>query len=262
MNLSLANKTALVCGSTSGIGLACAAALAHLGATVTLAARDGEKLKAAVSELPHQHPHQHSTVVADFANPAAARDAVATAISGGTTFHILINNTGGPPPGAAIDATADQLTAAFNSLLLSAHLITQALVPGMKAAGYGRIINISSTSIKQPIAGLAISNIIRPAVAAWAKCLATELGPFGITVNNVLPGYTDTERLQSLMKNRAAKQNTPEEKVRADIIAATPAARLGAPDEIAAAVAFLASPAAAYISGINLPVDGGRLGTL
>lgn len=259
MNLSLANKTALVCGSTSGIGLAAATELAHLGATVTLAARDPEKLKAAVNELPHQHPHQHSTVVTDFADPAAARDAI---VKLGTPFHILVNNTGGPPPGAAIDATADQLTAAFNALLLSAHLITQALVPGMKAAGYGRIINISSTSIKQPIAGLAISNIIRPAVAAWAKCLATELGPFGITVNNVLPGYTDTERLQSLMKNRAAKQNMAEAKVRADFIASTPAARLGDPAEIAAAIAFLASPAAAYISGINLPVDGGRLGTL
>jgi 3-oxoacyl-[acyl-carrier protein] reductase len=188
--------------------------------------------------------------------------AVAAAADPKRPWVILINNTGGPPPGPAIDATPEQLRASLDSMLVSAQVLTQAAVPGMKAAKFGRIINITSTSVKAPIANLGLSNIIRAAVANWAKSLSQELGAFGITVNNVLPGYTATERLGSLVKNRAARQNLTEADVEKRIIADIPAGRFGEPGEIAAAVAFLATPAAAYVNGINLPVDGGRLGSL
>jgi 3-oxoacyl-[acyl-carrier protein] reductase len=263
MNTSLTNKRALVCGSTSGIGFACAVELAKLGASITLLARDADKLRRVLPDIPVVAGAKHDTLHVDLATPQKAADAVRHHMaSTRDSYAILINNTGGPPPGTALDATADQLLAAFNALLLSAHLITQLLVPGFKQHSFGRVVNISSTSVKQPIPNLAISNIIRPAVGAWAKCLATELGPFGVTVNNVLPGYTATERLASLVKNRASKSNITEDQARAEIISATPAGRLGTPEEIASAVAFLCTPAAAYINGINLPVDGGRLSTL
>ncbi len=257
MDLSLSGKRALVCGSTAGIGRAAAVELARLGAELTLVARDETKLKAVARELPAEQGQKHAWIVADLSDPDAAGRAV-TQAAGSPRWHILVNNTGGPPGGAMIDATPEQLDAAFRSLLVTAHVLTRALVPGMKEAKYGRIINITSTSVKQPIPNLGLSNAVRAAVANWAKSLSQELGPFGITVNNVLPGYTDTERMTELFKGRSAKTGKSLDSIRADTIAAIPAGRLGRPDEIGAAVAFLATPAAAYINGINLPVDGGR----
>jgi 3-oxoacyl-[acyl-carrier protein] reductase len=264
MNLDLSGKNALVCGASGGIGLACAVELAELGANVTLAARDANRLAAAAATLPARAAGQsHSTLILDTSDSARAGAAVATEMaSGGIAYHILINNTGGPPGGAMADATPAQLVAAFESLLVSAHAITQAVLPGMKAAGYGRIINISSTSVKQPIAGLGLSNAVRAAVSNWGKSLSQEVARFGITVNSVLPGYTDTDRLAELFKGKAARTGQSIDAVKAEAIAAIPTGRLGAASEIAAAVAFLASPAAAYVNGIQLPVDGGRLGCL
>lgn len=263
MNLDLTGRTALICGASSGIGRACAVELSRLGASCVLLARDAEKLRAAMGDLGASGGQKHAVLAADLANPTAARAAVAAFLAqSGLTIHILVNNTGGPAAGSAADASPEALLAAFNSQLIAAQLLTQLLTPGMKAAAFGRIINITSTSVKSPIPNLGVSNIVRPAVAAWAKCLATELGPLGITVNNVLPGYTRTERLASLFKGRAAKQGVPEASIEAEIVASTPARRLGEAHEIAAAVAFLASPAAGFINGINLPVDGGRLNTL
>lgn len=273
MNIDLSGKRALICGSTSGIGLACARLMAAAGAQVTLLGRSEKGLAAALAQLPALPTgaggagRGHGTILADLAKPDEAAAAVAKALDPARPFHILINNTGGPPAGSAIDADPAALLAAFNAQLLSAHALVRLLLPGFKASGgakggYGRVINITSTSVKVPIPNLAISNIIRPAVAAWGKCLATELGPWGITVNNILPGYTATDRLDSIMKNRAAKQSISEDQVRKETIAATPAGRFGQPDEIAAAALFLASPLAGYINGINLPVDGGRLGPL
>jgi len=262
MNLDLSGKRALVCGSTAGIGRACAMELASMGASITLAARDEVKLKGVLGGLPRPRQQTHDLIVADFGKPDEAAKAVEGKLDPANPWHILINNTGGPPAGATLDASPENLVAAFNAQLVTAHRLVVLLLPGFKSAGYGRVINITSTSVKQPIPNLAISNIVRPAVAAWGKGLANELGPFGVTVNNVLPGYTATERLGTLIAGRAGKQGISEDQVRAEFIAATPARRLGQPEEIAAAVAFLASPAAGYINGINLPVDGGRLGTL
>ncbi len=258
MDTSLVGKRALVCGSTAGIGWASAVELAGLGAEVTLFARDPLKLQTRVRELPAGNSQRHGWVAADFGDHETVAQAANTQHGPGRPFHILVNTTGGPPGGTMLDATPEQLMAAFRTLLLSAHRLVQAVVPGMKEAKYGRIINITSTSVKQPIPNLGLSNSIRAAVANWAKTLSQELGPFGITVNNVLPGYTDTERLTELFKGRSAKTGKAVEAIRAETIGSIPAGRLARPEEIGAAVAFLATPAAAYINGINLPVDGGR----
>lgn len=261
MNLDLRGKRAVVCGSTQGIGKAAAVELAALGAEVTLLSRDREKLAAVAAGLPTPAGQRHSVEVADFSKPETVKDAAARLATAGAR-HILINNTGGPPSGPLIEAPVEHFAAALNAHVVCSHLLTQAFVPGMKEAKYGRIINITSTSVKQPIAGLGLSNTIRAAVANWAKTLAGELGAFGITVNNVLPGYTSTERLSDLMQGRAKRNNTTPEAVAAEWRATIPAGRFGMPEEIAAAIAFLASPAASYINGINVPVDGGRLGGL
>lgn len=261
MDLSLVGKRAVVCGSTAGLGKAAAIELALLGATVTLVARNPEKLAATLAELPTPHGQKHSYMLADFVSTESV-GAAAKGLERSAPHHILVNNTGGPPGGTAIDAEPAAYLAAFNAHLIGNQLMAQSLVPGMKSAGYGRIINIISTSVKAPIPNLGVSNTIRGAVANWAKTLASELGPFGITVNNVLPGYTRTDRLESLVKGRAVKAGTSEQAVEAELVATIPVGRFGRAEEFGAAVAFLASPAAAYINGINLPVDGGRLQTL
>lgn len=259
MNTSLAGKRALVCGSSQGIGRACAIALARLGASVTLLARDAAALERVRAELPSPSGGGHAVLSADFADPASVKHAVEGDLSAQPSgYQVLINNTGGPPGGRAIDAAPEQYEAAFRMHIVCNQIITAALVPGMRAAKYGRIINIISTSVKAPIPNLGVSNTIRGAVAQWAKTLATELGPDGITVNNVLPGYTDTERLASLIKARAERTRSTPDAVAEEMRRSIPMGRFGTADEIAAAVAFLASPAASYISGINLPVDGGR----
>lgn len=262
MNTDLKGKRALVCGSTQGIGRACAFALAELGAEVTLMARNTEALARVQSELRRPAGQVHSSIVADFTDPASVQRAIESKTAAGAAFHILINNTGGPPGGRAIDAKTDEYVAAFRAHVLCNQILAQACVSGMKAAGYGRIINIISTSVKTPIPGLGVSNTIRGAVASWAKTLANELGPMGITVNNVLPGYTDTERLKSLISKRAETNKLAADAVADDMRKTIPMGRFGTAEEIAAAVAFLACPAASYISGINLPVDGGRTPSL
>jgi len=262
MDISLMGKRAVVCGSTQGIGKATAIALAQLGASITLVARDGDKLARVREELPAAGHQCHETITADFSDAEALKVKILAYAASQSPCHILVNNTGGPPRGAIAAAQAKEFETAFRQHVVCNHILVQAFLPGMKAARYGRIINIVSTSVKQPIPGLGVSNTIRAAVANWAKTLAGEVAPFGITVNNVLPGYTQTTRLEELMAARAKETGMTREQVMAQMIAEIPVGRLGRPEEIAAAVAFLATPAASYITGINLPVDGGRLSCL
>jgi len=261
MNLDLTGKTAVVCGSTQGIGLAAAHELARLGANVALVARDEEKLREATAQLPKPAGQHHHYLVADFAHPQQVQEAIAR-FAEQYTAHILVNNTGGPNPGKALDADIDSFRMAFNAHLINNHILVQALVPGMIRESYGRIINVISTSVKQPLPNLGVSNTIRGAVANWAKTLAGELGVYAITVNNVLPGATETGRLEQIIQNKAAKTGAAAQDVKHEMESEVPMKRLAKPEEIAAAIAFLASPAASYINGINLPVDGGRTGSL
>lgn len=258
----LVDRLALVCGSTQGIGLASARALAEAGATVWLLARDAGRLEAARDSLPRPARQAHDYLTADFAHPDEVRRAVDAVLAAGTTFHVLVNNTGGPPGGPITDATPDQFTTAFASHLLVNHLLARAVLPGMRASGYGRIINIVSTSVRQPIKGLGVSNTIRGAVASWAKTLAGEVARDGITVNNVLPGATRTGRLDAVVRHRARASGQPAAAIEAEMESEIPMGRFGRPEEIAAAVRFLASPEASYITGVSLPVDGGRISGL
>ena len=261
MNLDLSGKTALVCGSTQGLGYASAAELALLGCRVILMARNEDKLKDAVNTLGNSKNQHHEYLVADFTDTSAVKKVVDEYVKS-NIIHILVNNTGGPPGGAALTSKPEEFLVAFNNHLINNHNLMQAVVPGMKEAGFGRIINIISTSVKNPIPGLGVSNTVRAAVANWAKTLATELGPFGITVNNVLPGFTKTVRADYVISSKAKANNISEDEVMKNLVAEIPVGRIGQPEEFGAAVAFLCSPAAAYINGINLPVDGGRLGCL
>lgn len=253
---------ALVCGSTQGIGLAIAQQLAKDGVSLVLTARNEEKLQTALQTLDSSKGQKHSYFVSDFTNPSALKTAVHTHIENNGALHILVNNTGGPKSGPIVDADISEFLAAFNQHLICNHILMQAVVPGMKTEGYGRIINIISTSVKQPLPNLGVSNTIRGAVASWSKTLANELGAFGITVNNVLPGATNTQRLTEIAKVKADKTGESIPEILAEMGQESPMKRIAEPEEVAAAVAFLASPAASYINGINVPVDGGRTKSL
>lgn len=247
-----------MCGSTQGIGKASALVLAEEGANVTLVARNEEKLKAALTELPNNNQN-HNYLVADFSNPEELQQKLSKS---DLNYHILINNTGGPAGGPVFNATLEQFESAFTMHLKCNHVLTQAVVPFMKEVHYGRIINVISTSVKQPLDGLGVSNTIRGAVANWSKTMANELGQFGITVNNVLPGATATERLNEIINNKAHKTGKSVEEVSQLMQNASPAKRFAQPEEVANAIVFLASERAAYINGINVPVDGGRTKSL
>ena len=260
MELKLNNKSALVCGSTQGIGRSTAIALANEGARVTLLARNENKLKHVLSELPKTATHDY--IVADFSDPVQLKSTVKSYLKNHTGFHILVNNTGGPRSGAIIEATLEQFESAFTMHLKCNHVLTQLTVPFMKDQQYGRIINVISTSVKEPIEGLGVSNTIRNAVGNWSKTLSFELGAFGITVNNILPGFTETERLNEIIGIKAQKAKVPFETMEEIMKNYTPAKRFAKPEETAHAIIFLASQAAGYINGINLPVDGGRTKSL
>lgn len=262
MNLSLKNKTALVCGSTQGIGKAAAIELANMGANVILLARSEDKLNASLKDLDSSNGQIHSYLVADFAQPNELKNTITDFVNAGNKIHVLVNNTGGPKGGMIKDAATDEFLAAFNQHLICNHILVQAIYPGMISEKYGRIINVISTSVKQPLPNLGVSNTIRGAVANWSKTLANELGAFGITVNNVLPGATNTARLQSIVEVKAQQHNETIDDVFEEMASESPMKRIAQPEEVAAAIAFLASPAASYINGINVPVDGGRTKSL
>jgi len=258
MDINLEGKHALVCGSSQGIGEATAKALAALGATVTLTARNEQALKSVCESLTTPVGQTHSYFTSDFDRPEALETLIKKQVESGKHFHILVNNSGGPAGGPAHTAKKDEFSNAFQRHLICNQILVQAVLPGMREAGYGRIINIISTSVKEPIPGLGVSNTVRGAVASWAKTIASELAPDGITVNNVLPGFTQTGRLKSLFEGKAEKTGASFEQVEKGALAQVPMGRFGRPEETAAAITFLASPAAAYITGVSIPVDGGR----
>jgi len=248
---------ALVCGASAGIGRAAALALAGAGAELTVLARSGDKLAALVPELEAAGAPAARALMADLDDRPGLAQLVG-ALATDLPVHVLVNNTGGPPPAPLLESDDDAFLTAFGRHVLASHLLVRTLLPGMRQAGYGRIVNIISLSVREPIPMLGVSNTIRGAMASWSKTLAMELPP-GITVNNVLPGYTDTERLSTLGQAIAHRDGRSLEQVQDAWCAAIPEGRMGTPAELGAVVAFLASPAAAYVRGTSIPVDGGRL---
>lgn len=261
MDLDLTGKHALVCGASQGIGLAAAQALAKLGADVTLLARREERLRELAASLPTDKGQTHGWIAVDSADTDALRAKV-QALASAKPVHVLVNNTGGPPPGPVHGADIAAFEAAYRQHLIANHVLAETVVPGMERDGYGRIVNVISTSVKEPLQGLGVSNTTRWAVASWAKTLATELAPKGITVNNVLPGSTETPRIEQIIDNTSAKTGRSREDVFDKMVSEIPMRRFARPQETAAAIAFLCSPAASYITGVNLPVDGGRTRSL
>jgi 3-oxoacyl-[acyl-carrier protein] reductase len=259
MNLNVQGRKALVCGATDGIGRAVAIALAESGASIVAFARSEEKLREFVQILPGTG---HQILVADFDDPGAVQSVLKEYLAAHGTPDIVVNNSGGPPGGALSEASSQSFITAMNRLLLSSHEIVKLCLPGMKAQGFGRIINVISTSVRQPLDNLGVSNTIRSATSAWAKTLSREVAEYGVTVNNVLPGATATSRLSSIITNTANRTGRSEDEVRAEMQKEIPMKRFAAPEEIAAGVVFLASEQAAYITGINLSIDGGRTRSL
>lgn len=261
MDLDLTGKRALVCGASEGIGRATAFELATLGASVTVLARREAALREVVDGLPRGTSQSHGFIVADMADGDDLREEAA-ALASESPVHILVNNTGGPPAGRAIEASIDAFLDAYRRHLLANQILAQALVPGMREAGYGRIVNVISTSVYEPIPNLGVSNTTRGAVASWAKTLSRELAADGITVNNVLPGFTETGRIAQIVGNEMQKTGASEAEVRQRMAAAVPAGRFAQPQETAAMIAFLCSPAAGYVNGQSIAVDGGRMNSI
>ena len=262
MEISLQNKVALVSGSTQGIGKAAAEILAKSGANVVLLARNEDKLKNVCSQLDTSKGQKHSYLVADFTNPAGLKKVMRSWVSRGNHADILVNNTGGPKGGAISDAPMEEFISAFNQHLICNHILVQALLPQMKENRYGKIVNVISTSVKQPLPQLGVSNTIRGAVGNWSKTLANELGPYNITVNNVLPGATNTERLKAIAENKSNMSAESIEGIFLAMAQESPMKRIAEPEEIAQAILFLASSMSSYVNGINIPVDGGRTKSL
>lgn len=260
--MEFSGKSAVVCGSTQGIGFASAKLLAERGANVTLIARNEQSLKTVLNLLPVDNNQIHQYVVADFSNPDSLKKALTNYLAKGNKPHILVNNTGGPKAGPIRTATVEEFLSAFNQHLICNHILVQAFYPLMIENSFGRIINIISTSVKQPLSNLGVSNTIRGAVANWSKTLANELGQYNITVNNVLPGATNTDRLKSIAENKASQIEDSVQQIYDSMASEVPMKRIAEPNEIAEAVAFLASDRASYINGINVPVDGGRTKSL
>ena len=272
-NFSLQGKTALVCGATQGIGYATAQALAAAGARVILCGRNDEGLAKALEELPRVNQvshgmksndasvstHQHEIMLVDHANPLAVEKAADALVARIGAVHILVVNTGAPEAGYLIDASTDEIDKCVAQLLSTAQKLAQVCAPVMRAAKYGRIIVVGSTSIERPIRGHGVSNVARAAMANWTRTLAGELGGFAITANLIMPGPTRTQRLESIIAGRAKRSGSSVEEVEASMIGKIPVGRFASPQEIAAVIGFIASPAAAYVNGALIAVDGGVL---
>lgn len=260
MDLRLAGKRGLICGGSSGLGRAVAAALVAEGAHVALLSRDAAKLQAVADELNAQGPGRAVIAPADLSDHDALLKAVDLAEQAlGGPIEILLNNTGGPPPSGVEGLDPQLWRDQFEAMVLSVFRLTDRVLPGMKAAGWGRILNVASVSVIEPIGTLGVSNTLRASVAAWAKTLAGEVAPHGITVNTLLPGRIDTPRIQRLDAARAAATGATPNEARAESVRSIPVGRVGTPEEFGAVAAFLASPLAAYVTGSMIRVDGGSV---
>tara|TARA_B100000945_G_scaffold318417_1_gene323227 strand:+ start:1558 stop:2295 length:738 start_codon:yes stop_codon:yes gene_type:complete len=244
--IDLKGKRALVCGGTSGIGKATVASLKQNGAEVVILSRSASG---------------KDTISCDLEDLESLRTLVSKEIETNGPFQILINNSGGPPSGPLIEAQPNDFEKAFLRHVLASQTLVQLLLEGMKSSNYGRIINIISTSVKEPIPGLGVSNTIRGAMASWSKTLSKEL-PSDITINNVLPGFTNTERLTELKKTLSLQKGISQEEVESAWLSTVPEGRLADPSELGQVVAFLSSPAASFVRGTSIPVDGGRTGSI
>lgn len=261
MIVSLIGKKALVGGSSGGIGKAIAEQLAKSGASITLMSRSEDKLKSIVSMLPTDQGQHHQYLVVDFSDFTGYQEIISTFFKK-NSIDILINNTQGPKPGNALEVNVHDYQEAFDFLFKSVVFTTELALEQMQKKKWGRIINVASVSVKEPLSYLALSNAIRSAVVTWAKSLATDLGPYQITVNSILTGYFDTERIEKLNSKKAEQLGISKKEVRADMEAKVPLKRIGHPKEYGYLATFLASEQAAYITGTQIPIDGGLLKSL
>lgn len=248
----LRNKTALICGASSGMGAATARLLAEAGAKVIAVARTESKLEELIKQLPGDGHSYYTTDTSD-------RKSIQNLITKLKDINILVNNSGGPAAASTLNTSPEDYHLALEQHLVAASLLSQALIPQMQSLGYGRIINIVSISGIVPSDNLAASSAVRAAMINWSKSLSNEVAKNGITVNCVLPGYTETERLREVIDSRARNTNTDTNTIKDKLLSKIPMARFAKPEEIAAAVLFLASPEASYITGVSLPVDGGYI---
>jgi len=255
---SLSGKHAMICGASRGIGAATAKMFAKAGADVTICARNEVALEKLCTELDKLGSGKHRFCVIDLEEIESLKEHTSTIIANNGPVHILINNAGGPPGGPLINNQLHEFEAPFKRHLHASHTLVQLLAPQMAAENYGRIIQIISTSVKEPIPNIGLSNTLRGAMASWAKSLSRELDPC-ITINNILPGFTDTERLGSLADSIQQRTGKKSEEIHKTWIEQVPIGRLIDPLETASAILFLALPASSGIRGVSLAVDGGRL---
>jgi len=256
LKISLENKKTIVCGSTQGIGYAIAKNFSEIGAKVTLIARNEKKLKKTIDSL---SGNGHDFITADFSNPKELEKKINEKKIDKNYYSILVNNTGGPPPGKISNIKNEEFLDSINKHLICSHVLFRAVYNNMKKNSFGRIINIISTSVKEPIPNLGLSNTTRGAVASWSKTLSKEVGKYGVTVNNILPNSVNTSRLRNLFKTISKNENTSYLNIKKKWIQDIPVGRIAEPEEIAYLATFLASEYANYINGINLPIDGGKI---
>jgi 3-oxoacyl-[acyl-carrier protein] reductase len=259
MDLGLKDRVAIIAASSRGLGKACARELAREGATVVICARDAGELAVAADEIHAETGGVVLWMAIDLTDAAQIRHLAEETLRRYGRIDVLVTNNGGPPTGYFDDMDDETWLAAHELTLMSAVRLIRAVLPAMRVQGWGRIINITSVSVKQPLDDLLMSNVYRPGVVALAKTLATQVAADGITINNVAPGYTSTERVVEIFDARAAKQGRSVEEVMAETTANYPMKRMGRPEELAAVVAFLASERASYITGATIQVDGGYL---
>jgi 3-oxoacyl-[acyl-carrier protein] reductase len=257
MDLGLKDRVAIVAASSRGLGKACALALAREGATVVICARDAEALAATAGEIQAETGGVVLWLAIDLTDPVQIRHLAEETLRRYGRIDVLVTNNGGPPTGYFADLGDEVWLAAHERTLLSAVRLIRAVLPAMRVQGWGRIINITSVAVKQPMDDLLMSNVYRPGIVALTKTLSAQVAVEGITINNVAPGYTSTERVVDIFNARAQAQGKSVDEVTAEALVSYPMKRMGKPEELAALVTFLASEQAGYITGTTIPVDGG-----